>query len=86
MDITHLIEPEIICLDLKANNKEDVLIELVELLDNAGKLTDKQQFLNDIWRREEIGNTGLKKELPFHTPKVLRWRCLQSSWVLAAKG
>ncbi len=44
MDITHLIEPEIICLDLKANNKEDVLIELVELLDNAGKLTDKQQF------------------------------------------
>ncbi|GHZ63004.1 PTS system, fructose-specific IIABC component [Vibrio cholerae] len=61
MDITHLIEPEIICLDLKANNKEDVLIELVELLDNAGKLTDKQQFLNDIWRREEIGNTGFEE-------------------------
>ncbi|HGF7176691.1 TPA: fructose-specific PTS transporter subunit EIIC [Vibrio cholerae] len=61
MDITHLIEPEIICLDLKANNKEDVLIELVELLDNAGKLTDKPQFLNDIWRREEIGNTGFEE-------------------------
>ncbi|PAR52913.1 PTS fructose transporter subunit IIA [Vibrio metoecus] len=61
MDITHLIEPEIICLDLKANNKEDVLIELVELLDNAGKLTDKQQFLSDIWRREEIGNTGFEE-------------------------
>lgn len=61
MDITHLIESEIICLDLKANNKEDVLIELVELLDNAGKLTDKQQFLNDIWRREEIGNTGFEE-------------------------
>ncbi|ENM5786774.1 PTS sugar transporter subunit IIA [Vibrio metoecus] len=61
MDITHLIEPEIICLDLKANTKEDVLIELVELLDNAGKLTDKQQFLSDIWRREEIGNTGFEE-------------------------
>ncbi|ENM3823699.1 PTS sugar transporter subunit IIA [Vibrio cholerae] len=69
MDITHLIEPEIICLDLKANNKEDVLIELVELLDNAGKLTDKQQFLNDIWRREEIGNTGFEEGIAIPNAK-----------------
>ncbi|EGR2465338.1 PTS sugar transporter subunit IIA [Vibrio cholerae] len=61
MDMTNLIEPEVICLDLKANSKEDVLIELVEMLDKAGKLTDKQQFLKDIWRREEIGNTGFEE-------------------------
>lgn len=41
MDIIYLIEFEIICLDLKVNNKEDVLIELVELFDNVGKLIDK---------------------------------------------
>ncbi|WP_180983167.1 fructose-specific PTS transporter subunit EIIC, partial [Vibrio vulnificus] len=61
MDMTNLIEPEVICLDLKANSKEDVLIELVEMLDKAGKLTDKQQFLRDIWLREEIGNTGFEE-------------------------
>ncbi|MFL1906597.1 fructose-specific PTS transporter subunit EIIC [Plesiomonas shigelloides] len=61
MDINHLIQPEVICLDLTAKTKEDVLIELVDLLDAAGKLIDKQQFLNDIWLREEIGNTGFEE-------------------------
>lgn len=61
MDITNLIEPELICLDLKANSKEGILIELVDLLDKAGKLTDKQQFLKDVWQREEIGNTGFEE-------------------------
>ncbi|MGF1690825.1 fructose-specific PTS transporter subunit EIIC [Photobacterium kagoshimensis] len=58
MDITDLIEPEIICLELKAQTKEGVLQELVNLLDSAGKLADKDQFLADVWKREEIGNTG----------------------------
>ncbi|OAN11670.1 PTS fructose transporter subunit IIA [Photobacterium jeanii] len=61
MDITDLIESEIICLDLKATNKEDVLAELTDLLDAAGKLVDKTQFLADVWKREEIGNTGFEE-------------------------
>ncbi|EEX91915.1 PTS system fructose-specific transporter subunit IIABC [Vibrio orientalis CIP 102891 = ATCC 33934] len=60
MDITNLIEPETICLDLKATTKDDALKELVELLDMAGKLADKEQFLADLWKREEIGNTGFE--------------------------
>ncbi|MCX9564058.1 PTS sugar transporter subunit IIA, partial [Vibrio cholerae] len=43
------------------NSKEEILIELVDLLDKAGKLTDKQQFLKDVWQREEIGNTGFEE-------------------------
>ncbi len=58
MDILNLIEPETICLDLQAQTKDEALKELVELLDAAGKLTSKSQFLADIWKREEIGNTG----------------------------
>ncbi|SHO58712.1 fructose-specific PTS transporter subunit EIIC [Vibrio quintilis] len=60
MNITNLIEPEIICLDLKAQTKDEVLKELVELLNNAGKLSDKKQYLADVWKREEIGNTGFE--------------------------
>lgn len=61
MDITNLIEPETICLELKAQTKEEVLLELVELLEAAGKLVDKNDFLADIWKREKIGNTGFEQ-------------------------
>ncbi|CAK2908736.1 fructose-like PTS system EIIC or EIIBC or EIIABC component [Vibrio crassostreae] len=58
MDITNIIEPEIICLELQADSKQAVFEELVELLDRAGKLSNKSEFLDDIWKREAIGNTG----------------------------
>ncbi|KPL96655.1 fructose-specific PTS transporter subunit EIIC [Vibrio splendidus] len=58
MDITDIIEPEIICLELQADSKQAVFEELVELLDRAGKLSNKSEFLDDIWKREAIGNTG----------------------------
>ncbi|EGU43446.1 PTS system, fructose-specific IIABC component [Vibrio ichthyoenteri ATCC 700023] len=61
MDITNLIEPETICLDLKAQTKEEVLLELVGLLESAGKLVNKNDFLVDIWKRESIGNTGFEQ-------------------------
>ncbi|USD67389.1 fructose-specific PTS transporter subunit EIIC [Vibrio sp. SCSIO 43136] len=60
MDITHLIEPQVICLDLRATTKQEVFNELVEMLDNAGKLEDKSLFMDDLWQREEIANTGFE--------------------------
>jgi len=60
MDITNLVQSETICLNLKATTKEEALKELVELLNDAGKLADKEQFLADLWAREEIGNTGFE--------------------------
>lgn len=61
MDITNLIEPDIISLNLKAQTKEEALKELVALLDSAGKLVNKDQFLADVWKREAIGNTGFEE-------------------------
>lgn len=58
MDITNLIELDTICLDLKAQTKQEALEELTQMLDAAGKLNNPSQFLVDIWKREEIGNTG----------------------------
>lgn len=60
MDIADLIELKTICLDLQACSKEEVFIELADMLDAAGKLTNKDQFLSDIWKREKIGNTGFE--------------------------
>ncbi|QFT35439.1 MULTISPECIES: fructose-specific PTS transporter subunit EIIC [unclassified Vibrio] len=58
--ITDLINQELICLDLQATTKQEVFEELIELLSNNHRISDKTQFLNDIQAREEIGNTGFE--------------------------
>jgi len=60
MNITNLIEPETICLNLQAQTKEQVLQELSQLLADAGKLSNHKQFIADVWARENIGNTGFE--------------------------
>ncbi|MEF1253437.1 fructose-specific PTS transporter subunit EIIC [Vibrio sp. M260112] len=61
MDITNLIQAETLCLELTATTKQQVFEELVGMLDKAGKLADKEQFLADLWARENIGNTGFEE-------------------------
>ncbi|NUW66440.1 PTS fructose transporter subunit IIABC [Vibrio coralliilyticus] len=58
--ITDLINQELICLDLQATTKQEVFEELIELLSNNHRISDKAQFLSDIQAREEIGNTGFE--------------------------
>lgn len=60
MNIHSLIDTNVICLDLKATSKESILEEMVQILDDAGKLSDRKQYLLDVWAREEIGNTGFE--------------------------
>ncbi|WP_105902025.1 PTS fructose transporter subunit IIABC [Vibrio gangliei] len=58
--ITQLINEKLIRLDLKATTKDEVFSEMVDVLDAQGKLSDKAQFLKDIYAREDIGNTGFE--------------------------
>lgn len=78
MDITTLLDTNTICLDLQAQTKEEVLAELVDILDCTGRLSDKDQFLRDIWKREQIGNTGFEDGIASRMPKVMR--CLSPVW------
>ncbi|ELV8697513.1 PTS sugar transporter subunit IIA [Vibrio fluvialis] len=58
--ITELINERLIRLNLIAQDKDGALSELVDVLDQEGRLHDKQQFLADIYAREELGNTGFE--------------------------
>ncbi|WP_428776600.1 PTS sugar transporter subunit IIA, partial [Vibrio sp.] len=58
--INELINERLIRLNLRAENKDDVLAELVDVLAREGRITDKQQFLADVYTREEMGNTGFE--------------------------
>lgn len=59
MQISELLHPEAIKLNLTSTNKEDVLKEMAGLLVNTGCLLNEDVFLKTIWDREEKGSTGI---------------------------
>lgn len=61
MKITDLISVETICLDLKSKTKSEVIDELVDILDKAGKLNDKEAYKKEILKREAVSSTGLEE-------------------------
>ncbi|MGL5291641.1 MAG: fructose PTS transporter subunit IIA, partial [Vibrionaceae bacterium] len=56
-----LINEKLVCLDLKACDKKEVLQELVDILYQNGRLHDPEQFLADVYQREALGNTGFEE-------------------------
>lgn len=60
MKINDLIHPALICLDLKSSQKEAALTELADLLFSENKIRHTGEFIQEIWAREETGNTGFE--------------------------
>jgi mannitol/fructose-specific phosphotransferase system IIA component (Ntr-type) len=60
IDLTKMIDPNCIILELKSHDKEHVIEELVSLLYMHKKITDKQQVLTDILVREKSMSTGMQ--------------------------
>ena len=59
MKITELLTKETVLLSIEGKGKHAVINELIDLLDRAGKLSDREQFKAAILKREEQGSTGL---------------------------
>lgn len=59
MRITELLTKDTITLDLKSTSKADVIPELVDILDKAGKLIDKEEYKRAIFAREQQSTTGI---------------------------
>lgn len=60
MKINDLVHPALICLDLKSSQKDAALTELADLLFREGKIHHTETFLQEVWTREETGNTGFE--------------------------
>ncbi|GAK86177.1 PTS system, fructose-specific IIA component / IIB component / IIC component [Vibrio ponticus] len=58
--MNEILNTQLIKLDLTATDKESVFNELAQVLVDAGKVSDHQQFVKDVWAREETGNTGFE--------------------------
>mgnify|MGYP005840034817 CR=1 FL=1 len=59
MRITDLLKKDTIKLDLSASSKEEVIEELVDKLSEAGRLTDRDLFKQEILNREAQSTTGI---------------------------
>ena len=59
MKISELLDENLIELNLKGEVKEEALAEMVELLKEEDKITDKDKFYQTILEREQEGTTGL---------------------------
>lgn len=59
LDISKVISPALVNLDLQATSKLEVIEELTDLLVETGAVADKDAFIADVLYREEEGKTGL---------------------------
>jgi fructose-specific phosphotransferase system IIA component len=59
-NIFSLIDKKCVSTDLKGETKEEIIVELVQLLAFKGKLNDYDLVLRNVLQREEIVSTGME--------------------------
>ncbi len=57
--ISGYLKEERIVLDLRANNKEESIKNLAEVLKGQEEIVDFDKFLSDVFEREDLGTTGI---------------------------
>lgn len=55
-----LINKDLVCLDLQSDNKQDLLDEMASILLANQCISSKEDYLKDVWAREELGSTGFE--------------------------
>lgn len=63
MDISNVLNVKSIKLNMMAKSKEEAIEELTDLLVQDGAVINKEDFLKDVWIREEQGSTGFENHI-----------------------
>ncbi|HCT4073473.1 TPA: PTS sugar transporter subunit IIA [Klebsiella pneumoniae] len=63
MDISTVLNVKNIKLNMTARTKEEVIEELTDLLIQDGAVTNKEDFIRDVWLRKELGSTGFENHI-----------------------
>lgn len=59
MDLSKVVNEELVSLDMNTYTKEDMLKQLSNKLFEKGCIDDVDHFMKDVYLREEEGQTGL---------------------------
>ncbi|MCL2609030.1 MAG: PTS sugar transporter subunit IIA [Treponema sp.] len=60
MNLQSVLTEEIVSLHLKGTTKEEIINELLDILEAAGKLTDREAAFTAVMTRERKMSTGMK--------------------------
>lgn len=63
MDISNVLNVKNIKLSMAAKSKEEAIEELTDLFVLDGSVINKDEFLKDVWLREEQGSTGFENHI-----------------------
>lgn len=84
--ITDHLSKELICLDLKGNNKEDVLKELSSLIGTSASVLDEVEVHRALLEREKLGSTGIGKGVAIPHAKTESATRLTIAFGISRKG
>ena len=59
MDFSEVLDKECIKLELDSSEKDEVINELANLLYQNHKINNLETFIDDVYKREDIGVTGM---------------------------
>ncbi len=59
MDFVEVLRPAIVDLQMEANDKQEVITKLAELLFADGAIVSREEYINDVNEREQEGPTGI---------------------------
>ena len=59
IQLDEIVHPELLVVDSEATNKAEILNELGTLLHEKGYIKNVRAFLDDVYLREEEGETGI---------------------------
>lgn len=59
MLISDILDDKLINVNLKVRTKQEVLESLTDMLYENNNISDKDGFLNDVYEREKVGQTGI---------------------------
>ncbi len=85
--VTDYMSEDLICLDLKAKNNEDVLIELSELLEKSENVrVGEKEVYKSLVEREKLGSTGIGKGVAIPHAKTESAKRLTVAFGISKKG
>ena len=77
MKITDLLEEKSIRLNAAASSKKEALNQIINLISQTGNITNKEEYKEIVFKREEQGTTGIGEGIGI-------WASIQ--WKIMAKA
>ena len=86
MKIMDFLNRDAVTADLQAEDKEEAIKELVDLLAKAGALKDKDKLVKILLSREALGSTGIGQGVGIPHGKCDGVKELTAAFALSPKG